>query len=72
MDDFERLTHLYIYDGFSFTIFQMAVKLHRRGLDCSKLLDLLSYKTKTETRLGWVKQRTYSFDSDRGWLTIHS
>jgi hypothetical protein len=29
MDDFERFTHLYIYEGFSFTIFQMAMKLHR-------------------------------------------
>jgi hypothetical protein len=66
MDDFERFTHLYIYKGLSFTIFQMAMKLHRRGLDCSKLLDPLSYKTKTETQLGWVKQCTYSFDSDRG------
>jgi hypothetical protein len=35
----------------------MTVKRHRQGLDCSKLLNLLSYKTKTRFRNGYAEQR---------------
>jgi hypothetical protein len=51
-------TPLFIHDNFSFTVFQMAMKLHCQGLDCSKLLNLLSYKTKTHFRRGYVVQCT--------------
>lgn len=55
--DYESLTHIYIHGGFSFTVFQMTMKLYRQGLDYPKLLDLLSYKTKTYFRHGYVEQR---------------
>jgi hypothetical protein len=56
--DFELGTGYCIHDDFSFTVFRMAMKLHRQGLDCSKLLNLLSYKTKTHFRRGYVEQCT--------------
>jgi hypothetical protein len=56
--DLELGTDFFIHNDFSFTVFQMAMKLHRQGLDCSKLLNLLSYKTRTRFRYGYVEQRT--------------
>jgi hypothetical protein len=46
----------YIHDRFSFTVFQMAMKVYRQGLDCSKLFKLLSYRT---TTLVWHGPRGY-------------
>lgn len=56
--DSKLATYLYIHIDFSFTVFQMAMKLHRQGLDCSKLLSLLSYKTETHFQDGYVEQCT--------------
>jgi hypothetical protein len=56
--------------NFSFTVFQMAMKFHRQGLDCSKLLNLLSYKTKTHFRHGYVEQCTASAQIVAGSLFI--
>jgi len=58
MADLELSTCLWIHYDFSFIVFQMAMKLHRQGLDCSKLLNLLSYKTETRFRPGYVEQCT--------------
>ncbi len=55
--DSEFMTYIYIHERFSFTIFQMTMKLYRQGLDYSKLLNLLSYKTKTNFRHCYVEQR---------------
>ncbi len=56
--DFDLWACVYIHYDFSSTIFQMTMKRHRQGLDCSKLLNLLSYKTKTRFRHGYVEQCT--------------
>jgi hypothetical protein len=37
----------YIHWDFSFVVFQMVMKRHRQGADCSSLLDLLSWKERS-------------------------
>jgi hypothetical protein len=46
-----------IHEGFSMTIFEMTMKTYRRGLDCSRLLRLLSHETKTFFKKGYAEQR---------------
>jgi len=55
--DFVFLTNSYINERFSFTVFQMTMKLYRQGLDYSKLLKFLSCKTTTCLRGGYDEQR---------------
>ena len=56
--DSSSLAHLYIHAEFSTTLFEMAMKQYRNGSDPSILLDLLSLKTITHLRSGFVKQQT--------------
>lgn len=56
--DLEHWTKYLIHPEFSFTVFQMTMKIHRQGHDCSKFLNLLSLKTKTNFRYGYVEQHT--------------
>jgi hypothetical protein len=56
--DTEFGTAVFVLEDFSFTIFQMTMKLYRQGLDYSKLLKLLAHKTKTRFRYGYVEQCT--------------
>jgi len=45
--DFENLTHMHIYETFSYPIFQLAMKRHRLGLDPTDNLNLLRYNNCT-------------------------
>jgi F-box domain len=56
--DMEFVTDIFIYRGFSITVFQMTMKAYRQGLDCSRLLRLLSHKTETRFERGCVEQST--------------
>jgi hypothetical protein len=56
--DCEWKTGLYIHEDFSSTIFEMVKKRYRQGLNCSDLLRLLSLKTKTHFRQGYVEQQS--------------
>ena len=47
-----------IHEDFAFTVFFMAMKAYRRGLDYSTLLGQLSYKTRTRSDYGFNKQST--------------
>jgi hypothetical protein len=59
-----------IYDGFSETIFRMAMKAHRQGHDTTKLLSLLSYGTDYIMHAGFVEQRTATVRIQDGSLLI--
>ena len=54
--DLELTNTVYLHRDFSFTVFQMAMKLYRQSLGYSKLLTLLSYKSKTDFRYGNAEQ----------------
>ncbi len=56
--DIEHWIECLVLPEFSFTVFQMTMKVHRQGHDCSKFLNLLSLKTKTNSQLGYVEQST--------------
>lgn len=56
--NFELRIDVCIYRDFSFIVFQMMMKLYRQGLDHSKLLSLLSGKTETHFRDGYVQKST--------------
>ncbi|KIM94493.1 hypothetical protein OIDMADRAFT_35039 [Oidiodendron maius Zn] len=55
-NDIKIYVPYYFHDKFSFTVFQMTMKLYRQGLDYSKLLNILSAKTTTTPGLGYVVQ----------------
>ncbi|KAH8676495.1 hypothetical protein BGZ60DRAFT_402737 [Tricladium varicosporioides] len=50
-------TFFHLHKNFSFTVFQMAMKRYRQGLNYSELLNLLSYK-ETHYQDGYVKHYT--------------
>ena len=56
----ELETEYFIHSDFSFTVFQMTVKYHRLGNDCSELLNLLSMKATTYLHYGYVERRAVS------------
>jgi hypothetical protein len=60
----------YIHPGFSFTVFQMAMKLYRQRADCSYLLDLLSLKTRTVYNRGDIEHVTALSRIFHGWLLV--
>ena len=55
-EDIQVSTEIYIHSGFSFLIFQMAMKRHYQGLDSTSLLALLSHKT--DVRPEWCGIKT--------------
>jgi hypothetical protein len=52
-----KFTYFHLYESFSFTVFQMAMKRYRQGHNYSKLLNLLSCKD-TYYRDGYVEKHT--------------
>ena len=56
--DSESITTTFIHKEFSSSIFDMTMKRYRQGSEYSDLLDLLSLKTITYSRSGYVEQRT--------------
>lgn len=55
--DYESMTGLYIHEEFSSSVFEMTMKRYGQGSEYSNLLDLLSLKTRTHSRTGYVEQR---------------
>lgn len=53
-----RFVDYYLHERFSSAIFKMTMKTYRHGLDCSKLLELLSLKAKTTCRQYYIEQNT--------------
>jgi len=68
--DYSALTSLYIHEEFSSTIFKMTMKRYRNESDFSDLLGLLSLKTRTYCRHGYVEQRTAAAKIIDGRLLI--
>jgi hypothetical protein len=60
----------YIHPDFSFTVFQMAMKLYRQRANCSYLLDLLSLKTRTVHNRGGIEHVTALSRIFHGWLLV--
>jgi hypothetical protein len=68
--DYESITSLYIHEEFSSSVFEMAMKRYRQGSEYSDLLDLLSLKTTTHFRHGYVEQRTAAAKLIDGSLVV--
>jgi hypothetical protein len=68
--DYESMTSLYIHEEFSSSVFEMTMKRYRQGSEYSDLLDLLSLKTTTHFRLGYVEQRTAAAKLIDGSLVV--
>jgi hypothetical protein len=56
--DYESMAGLYVHGEFSSSVFEMTMKRYRQGSEYSDLLDLLSLKPTTRSRIGYVEQRT--------------
>lgn len=64
--DYESMTGLYIHEEFSSSVFEMTMKRYGQGSEYSNLLDLLSLKTRTHSRTGYVEQREPPQSSSMG------